>query len=169
MSKKKQPSHVVDTSDFDSSSYKETLDEESRAWAEQFDREWLKNGTYDVPAKERILKTKEQRKEANRNYNRVKRDALYVASRMPGQLLELDEEARVFMEDAADEFDWRNTYKIQGFKPASELIYDQAIRELDIKKIDDWKTVLIRMYIKLEKLRKLNDKEKRDIPAKDRK
>lgn len=153
MKKKKRARSVGVELEMEYKEYAHKLNKEEREWVEQFYYEEYGNGMYHT--EDPILVTEEQLKEARRNHNSIHRDA-FNAARKAGQLEELSDEDRQFMEDASDEWDWQNAFKTMGYEAAVNIIFNQTAKELQVI---DTKTTLIRFYVKMERLRreKFND------------
>lgn len=134
--------------------YGDKLNNEEKEWAEKFYDEY-EGGN---PGKHGILTSKEQIKEAYRNYNRLYSDAFNV-SRMLNKQQEISSDQREIYELAADENDWETTFDQQGEEAAMNTIMDQAVR--DIESGQDKRVVLSRFYVKMKRLNKLVQKEKR--------
>lgn len=102
----------------------------------------------------------EIRKEAIRNKNMRTRDDLMHRARAKGILTSLDETGVQFLEDASDEWDWQREFTIHGFEAAVIFINNQALNELQNKKMDP-NIVLLRYYEKRDRLRRVFAKERR--------
>jgi len=136
--------------------YREQLNEDEQAWVDQFYKEYYANGRYNY--EEPLLTTEDQKKEANRNSNSLYRDAFSV-SRMLNNQAEISEDQREVYELASDEADWEVTLNQQGEDAATSLIMEQAVRDLDAGQ--DKKVVLSRFYVKMRRLNKTIQQEKR--------
>jgi hypothetical protein len=106
----------------DSSEYKNSLSDKDKEFIERFDSEFH-NG------QDSGLLKGEAKQEAWRNRNALYRD-LYNVARNSGVLSQLDELTERFLEDASDEWDWRNRYHTNGFSAAAEMIIDQTVNNL---------------------------------------
>lgn len=136
--------------------YKDKLSPEEQTWVKQFYDEYHggNHSQYDDP----ILTTTEQIKEANRNYNSLYKDGFNV-SKMLNSQTEITAEEREVYELASDEIDWETAVMQQGYEAGIDLIMEQAIRDLEANQ--DKKVVLSRFYVKMNKLYKLRNTEKR--------
>lgn len=123
-------------------------------WKRRFDDEWY-NADRNGPME--IITSEEGQKEAHRNNNNNKRDALSVAEKT-GALTELTENEECFMDDVSDDWDWKNAYKIAGPDGARNTIFNQAKRDIDSGDID---RALTKFYIKMSDLKALMRREKR--------
>lgn len=129
------------------------------------DREWLKqfyNEYYRAPSvnENSIIKDPSIKKEANRIHNSNYSDIFSIAERT-GNLAELSGDEERFMVDASDEWDWKNTYKTQGYANALQDIFYQAERDLQNKTIDV-KLTLARFLNKYLELKKLNGRKRKN-------
>lgn len=141
--------------------YWEKLSFKDKQWLKQFNDEYYNNGIYK--AETPILNTPELVREANRNYNNLKRDALELVTRQDsyGDLSKIDKE---FMEAASDEWDWRDAFKIGGEELAGHVIFMITIRELlDTVKdpYDKWPLILARLHIRMRHLNRFTKQENR--------
>lgn len=143
---------------FDYEEYLSELSEDEQKWVKQFYDEYYFNGKPETEG-ERIIKDPEMRKEANRNNNYYSRDLMFRAKK-DNNLLEINENAREFMEDAHDDWEWEDAYKMFGYEEALQTITRQAIRDLTVGKIDI-ETALMRYYEKRDRLRRQLNREKR--------
>jgi hypothetical protein len=135
--------------------YVDKLTDSEREFIERFYEDLYANGIYrDNP----VIKDKQGRTDAIKNYNSHNRDALNVAKK--NNKLDTITEATQFMEDACDEWDWRRVYDQTGYKDAALLIFDQTIKELENKTINI-KITLNRFYEKMNSLKRLNGREKK--------
>ncbi len=131
--------------------YLHTLPPEEQEYVRQFYHEYYSNGAYDIPEEKRIMKEDKFIKEANRTNNSLKRDLL-------NQRLDLtDIEPEQYTEEIQED-DWEHVYKVSGYEAAIDCIVDVAIKELENSLIDK-KTVLIRFFIRTDKLRRLNNRD----------
>ena len=113
-----------------------------------------------------ILKSPNMIKEARKNHNAVKRDAMRVAHKT-GRLTTIDQvnnpKNRAFMDEMSREDEWRNAFKIGGYELAGKHILNQTIE--DIKDSKDDKTlgeILLRYLLSFRQLRLEHRKDKRD-------
>jgi len=136
--------------------YGDKLNEEETKWISQFYHEYEggQANQYDEP----ILTTTEQIKEARRNYNTLYRDGFNV-SKMLNVQESIDDSQQEVYELASDEIDWETAYNQQGEVVAAEIIMIQTIRDLDAGQ--DKKVVLSRFYVKMRRLSKTVQQEKR--------
>lgn len=138
--------------------YKDKLDEYETKWIQQFYNEYYAKGSYSQ--EDPLLTSEEHMREANRTNNSLYRDALSVALNM-GTLTELSDSQREVLELSSDEIEWEDAYSKAGERYAMDLIFKQAVRDLNTDK--DKEVTLSRFYIKMEKLRKQMLKEKRKV------
>ncbi len=89
--------------------------------------------------------------------NNGNRDLLNVAEKSL-KITEYDPNAKEFMEDASDSWEWNDAYKIAGADGAKRTIYSQARRDIETGDIDK---ALNKFYIKMSELKSLIRKEKR--------
>jgi len=140
--------------------YKEYIDQiddpKTREWIKQFYNEY--HGGNPTQYENSILETQEQISEAYRNYNALYKDAFAVSKMLDNQKEITDDEREIY-ELAADETEWETAYMQIGPEAATEVIFQQTIR--DLKTSLDKKVVLSRFYVKMNKLTKEIRKEKR--------
>jgi nitrogen regulatory protein PII-like uncharacterized protein len=136
--------------------YEDQLNEEEKQFVRQFYEEY--HGGKPRGYKNSILSTEEQIKEAYRNYNTLYKDAFNV-SRTLNKQQELTDDQREIYELAADESDWELVLCQQGEEEAVQTIMDQAIRDLDAGQ--NKKVVLSRFYVKMNRLKKEIQRQKR--------
>jgi len=138
--------------------YQDKLSPEERKWIKKFYQEYYNNGVYN--SDDPILNSEELKKEAKRNYNNLSRDALELIGRQDtyGDFSEVD---RHFMEEASDEIEWRDAYKMGGKEVAGDAILMLAINELESTDTSNWPPILIRMHIRLRYLERMVRKERR--------
>lgn len=103
------------------------LDKKDQEWVRQFYNEYYFGNATEKRAE--IIKSKEMKKEANRNHNAIKQFDALTVGRKNGEIEEI-QDYHVFMEDVCDENDWRYTWKMFGCKEAFEQITDQAYKKL---------------------------------------
>lgn len=141
MKKNKYKRHKPTSADPWYTDYAHKLSESDRQWLYNFNKEYhLGHAKMDL-TKNKILKNKEMVSEANRNHNVEARDALRVANKRGKLYAEddikdfiEDQEIRKFMEDACDEWAWRDEYARSGYGPAKRLIFEQIIDQFDLTK-----------------------------------
>lgn len=143
---------------YDYLDYAGQLSDYEREFIEQFYKEYYFNGK-PAEGKEKIITDKDMQQEANRHNNSYGQDLLFRAKK-DGNLQTMNENARQFMEDAHDEWEWEDAFKQGGFELAIKVITEQTIRDLENSKLDKT-VVLTRYYEKREKLRKQMRREKR--------
>lgn len=137
--------------------YSNKLSDEDKAWIKQFYNEY-----YCAPSlnENSIIKDPAHKTDANRIHNSSYSDIFSIAERT-GSLVELSGDEERFMTDASDEWDWKNTYKIQGYEAAVQDIFYQAERDLQNKTIDV-KLTLARFLNKFLELKKINGRKKKN-------
>jgi len=145
MTKKKKP---INNQVHEEVDYWDKLDEDQVKFLQQFNSEYKDGGSYytDTP----ILNTPELIQEATRNHHNLTRDAFEVAGRQ-GSLVDLDEVDKQFMEDASDEWAWRDAYKVGGYELACNFLFAQAIKKLTDE--TEWEVILANFYVKMNNLR----------------
>lgn len=149
--KKKTESYILD----EWKRYEFKLDEKEKAYARKFFREYHKAEFYG-DTKDHIIVEDDIRKEAIHNHNAKNLDAINkIGSHNPF----LDESTKEFMEDASDDWEWMDTYKLLGYKCAVDIILNQAITNIQNKYVDT-KMSLIKFHLKMDKLRILNNRDK---------
>lgn len=140
------------------------LSDEEKDYLEQFNKEWYygtrKGNKYEFHV------DPDERAECERRNNMNKRDALSVAERT-GKLDPLVEDETQFMQEASDEWEWQDVYKMLGPDAATHVIFEQAKRDINETTID-LDVILSRFAIKMYKLKTLKRREK-DIPKKRKK
>lgn len=101
-------------------------------------------------------------KEAHRRFNQLKTDLFDVKDRA-GELSRYmaHEDYDQFMEDASDDWEWQDVFKQHGFEEALRTIVQQAERDIENKNISN-ETVLGSLISKWERLRKMNERDKRE-------
>lgn len=127
-----------------------------KEYMRRFNDEWYyatRNGSHTV------METREQKSEAERNNNRNKRDAMSVAERT-GTLVELTNDEREFMDQASNEWEWQDVYKLAGPAEAKHVIFEQAKRDIE-NGIVDLDITLSRFAIKMYKLKTLNERKRK--------
>lgn len=135
--------------------YKETAFEmtpEEKEYFDKFNREWIYGPSYSNG--ESSIKDEEFFKEAHRNKNMRNRDA-YIKSEAEGMLTNLSQEEAEFMEAAHDAWDWQRAFKYESYEAATEVIFKQAIRDIEAGTID-LEITLSRFLVKILELRKLH-------------
>lgn len=128
-----------------------------KEWLNIFNSEYYYGQRYK---KMEILKDKEHKAEAERMNNSNKRDALNLTDR-GASFDKLNKSEEQFMEEASDEWEWQNCFKMNGFEASVVLIYAQTERDLQNKFIDV-NVTLSRFLIKMNKLRTLKRRESRN-------
>jgi hypothetical protein len=136
--------------------YASKLSKEEKEFIQKFYEDYYSGGVY---SEDTILETEEVKKEARRNHNTLTRDVMDVAEKQGGTL-PLDENTKDFMEYVSDENDWEFVYSQQGFKAASELIYEQAINDLSNSKLTV-KVTLTRFFEKMLNLKRYNWRDRK--------
>lgn len=153
MSKKKKQDESFELMEW--KRYKFKLDEKEKAYIRQFYREYYKADFYG-DTDNHIIEGGSMKKEAIHNHNAKNNDAI---NQMSLQDPYLDRETKEFMEDASDDWEWMDTYKVLGYPYAIDQILNQTLTNLDNKFINK-KHTLIKYHIKMDKLRILNNKQK---------
>lgn len=113
----------------------------------------------DLYEEETILSKDVYRKEAHRNNNRLYADAFNVA-RNTNRLRELTNDEREILELASDESDYETAYLQGGPELAYQVLMDQAVRDLNAG--IDQRTVLARYHIKMCKVKRQVNRERRN-------
>lgn len=137
------------------------LDADDARYIKQFYEEYYAELTSNLEPNERIINTKEMIQEARRIHNNYKTDMFDIGQRTG--TLEYADEDKEFMETASKEWEWRDAYAIGGEELAYQAVMYQARNEL-IEETDNnkgWMIILARMYIKLNSLRKLIERQRR--------
>ena len=134
---------------YDFLEYADELSEEELAYVEKFYKEYYFADFYN---EENIIKDPDAKKDAIRNHNSRTRDA-FTKSAHTNQLKYDPDNKEGFMQDASDEWEWRDAYKVGGFELATDVIMNSTLRDLDNEFIDR-KTTLARYFIKMDALRK---------------
>lgn len=136
--------------------YADQLSDDDLEWVKQFYDEFHggNHSVYDEP----ILTTSGQIKEANRNYNNLYHDAFAVSNTLHKQV-EISPDDREVYELATDELEWETVVNRYGYEVGADLIMMQTLNALDTSK--DKKVVLSRFYVKMNKLFRLKNTEKR--------
>lgn len=132
----------------------EKKDPKAAEWAKQFYHEYYTKGGYQIEEKDRIIKDKDLRKEANRNNNILMRDAL-VRSRNRQNLYPIEDRQETASDDYT-EYTWEDIFRVHGYEAAVKQIVEEAKEEFEINKLD-LTQMLVRFYIKMERLRRLNN------------
>lgn len=144
--------------------YAHKLSEADKQWLYNFNKEYhLGHAKMDI-TKNKLLKSQELVNEAIRNHNVEARDALRVANKKNTLFTEdditnftQDEEVKQFMEDAYDEWTWRDEYARSGYDPAKRLIFERIIDEFDLTKDKKGrKSLLERFFINYLELKMMN-------------
>ncbi len=133
--------------------YLHKLPPEEQEYVRQFYHEYYSNGAYDIPESERIMKDENQVKDATRINNSLRRDML---NNKVDQVEIAYPEPSYEQEPSED--DWEHAYKISGYEAAIDCIMDIAVAELENSLIDK-KTVLMRFFIRTDRLRRLNNRD----------
>ena len=144
---------------YDYLEYADQLTEEELEWRKKFNDEYYFDGISSTNPEKRIIQSEEMTQEARRNHNSMKTDTLFRA-KSDGMLADIHENSVAFMEEASDEWQWQDAYKIGGFELAIKTILEQTLRDLDNEKIDRT-TTLLRYYEKRDRLRRVYLREKR--------
>lgn len=144
---------MSDDTNFDYKEYFNSLSDEEKKFIKRFYQDFYQ-GHHN---REGSVITEEMKEEATRNLNYYKTELFYQKDK----LNHLPEDYDLFMQDASDEWDWQNELNRNGYEAALEMIYEQAIRDLDNKYMDK-KTVLMRYYEQRDRLRRMENKEKRE-------
>ena len=142
---------------YDYIEYYNKLSDEEKKFIRQFYREYYFDGV-STTKENAIIKDPDMLKEARRNHNSMKTEALFRAKK-DGVLSELTPRDEVFMNDASDEWDWELVYKQQGHLEAVEFITKIAKEEINAGV--DIETVLLRYYEKRDRLRRMINRDKR--------
>ena len=138
--------------------YIDTLSPEDQEYIKQFYHEYYNKGSVALEENERILKTDDMIKEARRVNNSLYRDAYsYTDNR---DMLNYLEDAGT-VEQATPIESWENVYKFKGYEGALNYILQMAAAEIENKKLNTTST-LIRFYIRMERLRKLNFRDSKN-------
>jgi hypothetical protein len=127
-----------------------------KEYMRRFNDEWYyasRNGEHT------IMETKEQKAETERNNNRNKRDTMSVAERT-GTLVELTDNESDFMDQASNEWEWQDVYKMAGPTEARHVIFEQAKRDIEAGVID-LDVTLSRFAIKMYKFKTLNERKRK--------
>jgi len=130
--------------------YIDDLDEREQLYIKQFYNEFYNKGFYKIPEDERILNTESMLKEARRINNSLDRDCL-------GGSINLDYINSAQATPEGEET-WEDIFKTLGYMPALNAILEASLIEVNHKQIDN-KTVLVRFYVKMERLRKMNQRD----------
>lgn len=112
----------------------------------------------DLYGEDVILSEEVHRKEAHRNNYALYADAFNAAKNIDG-LKELTEDQRKVLEMASDLSDYELAYKQGGPELAYQVIMDQSVR--DLKSGIDPRVVLSRYHVKMNKVKRQHNKEKR--------
>lgn len=133
--------------------YIDQLNDEEQEYIKQFYHEYYNKGFTKIPEDERILKTDELLKIARRVNNSLSRDAFtYTANRNLQQSLE-DQ-----LVVASEPEGWEHKFVYLGYESALEYILIETLQEIDNSLVDN-RIALIRCYIKMERLRKMNNRD----------
>lgn len=140
--------------------YYDQLNDEEKKFIRQFNREYHGD---DISRKKRegkkvLITDPEVQKEARRNHNIQKTD-MFCKGKREGGLVEYDEN-RDFMEDASDDWEWRDVYVRDGYDAAVEFIDKLCLNEIKNRKMEG-RVVLSRYYSRREELRKIHRKAKK--------
>ena len=111
-----------------------------------------------------IPKDSDIRKEATRNLHNYERELFY----QKGEVTYLPENFEEFMEAACDEWGWERELKMHGFEAALKMITEQTLKDLDNKYLDK-SIVLMRYYQQRDRLRRMENSEKRKNGKKQKK
>lgn len=148
---------MADSLRFDYTEYIDQLNEDEAELVKQFYSEYYNADFYST--EDHVLKDEEAIKEAHRNKNNRQRDALVVGLKA-GILDDLTKSQEEFMQEASDNWEWQNVFKLMGFKEAATLILEQCKRDLE-NEIIDINVTLLRFHSKLSELRKMHNKDRR--------
>lgn len=154
MSSKKKPARLDGIeSKFEYKQYIDKLSPEDKKWVREFYAEYYAS----TISGDRKLTSDEAIKEANRNYNCLRTDALELAGRGKIASRELEVTESDIMEAASDEWEWRDAYAIGGYELACQYIFDHAIKHVTEHGPKEY--IFAQFYIKMESLRKYRNQE----------
>jgi hypothetical protein len=156
MKKKQYVPHKLIDEKMEYREYLDKLSAEEREYVKKFYEQLYAGGVYDGDSEELAESFV---REANKNYNSLTRDLLDVA-KDNGLLKNLDENDTRFMEDACDEWSWRDEFDKHGYRHAALMIYEQTENDLKNSQIDV-KVTLTRFYEKMNSLKRLNWRERK--------
>jgi len=162
MAKKKQKISELLYEKMDYREYEDELSDSEREWVEQFYHEYYANLMSEIPEEDRIQTEGYMLIEGYRRYNQLYRGIFEVAEAT--KTLEYSDDDQEFMEDASNEWEWRDALKIGGYEMASQTIIVQAMNELRRSHADwskEWPAILARMYVKMNEMRKEYNREQR--------
>jgi hypothetical protein len=145
---------------YDFLDYIDKLSEEDEEYVKKFYREFYFDGLSNTPEDTHIITSEEGKKEARRNHNSMKTDMLFKAKQQGTYTSLSNSSSAQFMEDASDEWEWQDAFKILGFEGALKVITEQTIRDLENKVLEK-EIVLARYYEKRDRLRRALNREKR--------
>jgi len=136
-------------------------DPEERAYLKRFYQDFYQGHHVREGA---VITDKDMKKEATRNLHYYESEVFYQKD----ALQHLPEDYDDFMTAASDEWDWQNALKIQGYDAALELITEHALRDLKNTELDHT-FILTRYYEQRDRLRRMENREKREkkTPLKD--
>lgn len=137
--------------------YLDSLNPEDQEYVKQFYYEYYNKGSANIPEDQRLLSTKKMISEAHRTANSLYRDAFnYTKNR----------DMLAYLEDESNELnyerpgDWQAVFVARGYEAALETIVNEALAELENKQLQT-KNSLIRFYIRMDRLRRLNNRDVR--------
>lgn len=136
--------------------YIKDLPPEDAEYVKQFYHEHYANGGHGIDEEDRILKTEEMFKEATRITNARNRDA-YSFCENTGHLQYIEDQLESGEIDEND-LTWQELFTLRGYAPALDKILIEAEIEIKNKYIDN-KTAIVRAHLKLESLRRMNNRD----------
>lgn len=135
-------------------------DEEDRKWIKQFYHEYYANGSFGIEEEDRVLKTDDLIREATRNNHSLQRDAFSVSSTL-GRLTYIEDHL-LDTEDQTDKLTWEDMFKMLGYKPAIDKIFNDAVVNINNAVNDERIGLhLLQFYIRMTKLRRMNQRDQK--------
>ena len=145
--------------------YIDQLDDNEKEYIKQFYHEYYNKGSTGLAKKERLLVTEDMIQDARRVNNSLYRDGFtYTKNRNMLEYIENDENA----DSESNVITWEMAFNLYGYEAALNCIVDNAVFELSNKKLTPVYT-LIRFYIRMERLRKLNFRDSKNRKRRPRK
>ena len=137
--------------------YIDKLDPQDQEYVKQFYYEYYGKGGYNIPEEERILTIGEMIKEANRVNNSLDRDA-FSRSKSRKRLDYLEDQYEPNVVDDDRDLDWEDIFTASGYEAALKKIMDDSIDDL-INSTLEYDVILVRFYVKMDRLRKMNNRD----------
>jgi len=138
----------------DYTEYIDQLTESEKAYIKKFYSEYYFTDIYNKKETLHDVTNKETKKELVKQTYSRQNDVFGASS--PAKVQYENSPREQFMEEASDEWEWRDGFQKGGYELAVKYIFDQANKDIDNNV--DRNATLLRFYIKMTKLRRLKDK-----------